>query len=168
MPDLENHWFTERLVYLGQSLSKDKVWRRKASNTFPSLKSDPNAEDQHKLRGEAPLIHECRKALRNLPWSSDLSWPRKERYRELLVGSASDPLMDRISWLMEEVCSHWNWASDLEFLNNSEFSLAWWLARNMLPLFSLIYKAGLVDMSDCPCCGSGLEEMTEYDFYNCK
>ena len=38
MPDLESHWLTERLVYLGCSLSGDVVWRWKASNTFPCLK----------------------------------------------------------------------------------------------------------------------------------
>ena len=34
-------------------------------------------------------------ALRNLPGSSDLSWPRKALYRELVVDSASDPLSER-------------------------------------------------------------------------
>ena len=33
MPDLENHWFAEIIAYLGQSLSKDSVWRRKACET---------------------------------------------------------------------------------------------------------------------------------------
>ncbi len=48
---------------------------QKAGNTFLRLKSDPKAEGRHKQRGETPLVLECRKALRNLPGSSDLSRP---------------------------------------------------------------------------------------------
>ena len=51
MPELENHWFTERLAYLGRSLSKDTVWRRKESDPFPRLKSNPKAEGQRMLSG---------------------------------------------------------------------------------------------------------------------
>ena len=86
MPDLKNHWFAEKLAYLGRSLSKDTVWRRKASDTFPSLRSDPKAEGQRKLWGEAPFVRECHKALRNRPGSSDLFQPGKKLYQELLVG----------------------------------------------------------------------------------
>ena len=53
MPYLENHWFAERLASPGWSLSTDAVWRRKASDSFLRLKSDPKAEDRRKLRGEA-------------------------------------------------------------------------------------------------------------------
>ena len=86
MLDLENHWFAERLAYLDRSLSKDTVWRQKASNTFPCLKSDPKAEGQCRWMGEVPFV----------PESSDLSQPQKEPYRDLVVGSASDPLMDQL------------------------------------------------------------------------
>ena len=72
MPDLENHWFVERLAYLGRSLPMDLVWRRKASDSFPCLKADPKADGRRKLRGETPFVQECRPALRNLPWSSNL------------------------------------------------------------------------------------------------
>ena len=41
MLDLESHWLAERLAYLGRSLTRDAVWRRKTSRTFPRLKSDP-------------------------------------------------------------------------------------------------------------------------------
>ena len=92
-------------------------------DTFPRLKSDPKAESQRKLRGEAPFVRGCRQALHNFPGSSDLSRPRKEQYRELVMGSASDPLVDRLGYSMEEVRSHWNWAPDSGFLNNSEFLL---------------------------------------------
>ena len=168
MPDLENHWFAERLAYLGRSLSKNIAWRRKASDTFPRLKSDPKAEGQRELRDKAPFDRECRKALRSFPGSSDLSRSRKELYQELMVNSASDPLVDRIGWSMEEVHWHWNWAPGSCFLNNFEFSLTWWLARNALLLFGLNYKAGLADMPDCPCCGSGLEETAEHTFNYCE
>ena len=87
MPDLESHWLAERLAYLGRSLTGDAVWRRKASRSFPRLKSDAKAE--------ALFVSECRKTLRNLLGSSDLSRPRKELYRELVVGSASDTLSER-------------------------------------------------------------------------
>ena len=98
MPDLESYWLAERLAYLGRSLTRDSVWRRKASRTFPRLKSDPKAEVWRKPLGEALFVRECRKGLRNLLESSDLSRPRKELYRELVVGSASDPLSERWGW----------------------------------------------------------------------
>ena len=168
MPDLESHWLAERLAYLGRVLTGDSVWRRKASRTFPRLNSDPKAEGRRRPLGEALFVRECRKALRNLLGSSDLSWPRKELYRELVVGSASDPLSERHGWTAEEIRSHWNWAPGSSFLNNSEFSLTWRLARNALPLRDLNYKAGLADMPDCPRCGSGLEETAEHAFYYCE
>ena len=69
---------------------------------------------------------------------------------------------------MEEVQLHWNWVPGSSFLYKSEVSLTWQLTRNALPPFGLNYKAGLADMPDCPCCGSGLEEMAEHAFYYCK
>ena len=117
---------------------------------------------------EALFVRECRKALRNLLGSSDLSWPRKELYRELVVGSASDPLSEQHGWTAEEIRSHWNWAPGSSFLNNSEFSLTWRLVRNALSLRGLNFKAGLADMPDCPRCGSGLEETAEHAFYYCE
>ena len=168
MPDRESHWLAERLAYLGQSLTGDAVCRWKASWTCPRLKLDPKAEGRHKPLGKALFVHECRIALRNLPGSSDLSWPWKELYRELVVGSALDPLSEWGSWMAEEIRSHWNWAPGSSFSNNSEFSLTWQLARNALPLLSLNFRAGLADMPECTCCGSGLEETAEHAFYYCK
>ena len=168
MPDLESHWLAERLAYLGRVLTGDSVWRRKASRTFPRLNSDPKAEGRRRPLGEALFVRECRKALRNLLESSDLSWPRKELYRELVVGSASDPLSERHSLTAEEIRSQWNWAPWSSFLNNSEFSLTWRLVRNALSLHGLNFKAGLADMPDCPRCGSGLEETAEHVFYYCE
>ena len=108
MPDLESHWLAERLAYLDRVLTGDSVWRRKASWTFPRLNSDPKAEGRRRPLGEALFVCECRKALRNLLGSSDLSCPRKELYRELVVGSASDPLSERHGWTAGEIRSHWN------------------------------------------------------------
>ena len=70
--------------------------------------SDPKAESRRWLRGKAPFVLECRKALRNLPGSSGLSRSRKEPYRDLVVGSTSDPLgsdrlVDRRSSLVLEL-----------------------------------------------------------------
>ena len=95
IPDLESHWLTERLAYLSRFLAGDAVWRRKASRTFPRFKSDPKAEVRRQPRGEAAFVRECRTVLCNLSRSSDLSRPRKELYRKLVVGSASDPLSER-------------------------------------------------------------------------
>ena len=156
MPDLESHWLAERLACLGRALTGDAVWRLKASRTFPRLKSDPKAEGRRRPLGETLFVRECRTALRNLLGSSDLSRPRKELYRELVVGSASDPLSERHGWTTEEIRSHWNWAPGSSFLNNSEFSLTWRLVRNALPLVGLNYKAGLADMPDCARCGRWL------------
>ena len=168
MPDLESHWLAERLAYLGRVLTGDSVWRRKASQTFPRLNSDPKVEGRRRPLGEVLFVRECRKALRNLLRSSDLSWPRKELYRELVVGSASDSLSERRGWTAEEIRSHWNWAPGSSFLNNSEFSLTWRLVRNALSLRGLNFKAGLADKPDCPRCGSGLEETAEHAFYYCE
>ena len=52
MPDLESHWLAERLTYLGRSLTRDAMWRRKASRTFPRLQSDPKSEGRRKPIGE--------------------------------------------------------------------------------------------------------------------
>ena len=168
MPDLESHWLAERLAYLGRALTGDAVWRLKAGRTFPRLQSDPKAEGRRRPLGETLFVRECRTALRNLLGSSDLSRPRKELYRELVVGSASDPLSERRGWTKEGIRSHWNWAPGSSFLNNSEFSLTWRLVRNALPLVGLNYEAGLADMPDCARCGSGLEETAEHAFYYCE
>ena len=121
MSDLENHWFVERLAHSVRSLSKDTVWRRKASNTFPHLKPDPKVEGQRRWKSEAPFALECHKAFRNLPGSSDFSRPRKKLYRDFVVGSALGPFVDRFGWSIEEVRLHWNWAPGSGFLKNSEF-----------------------------------------------
>ena len=167
MPDLQSHWLAERLAYQGRSLTGDAVRKRKASRTFPRIKSDPKAEGRRKPLGEALFVRECRTALRNLG-SSDLSWPRKELYRELVVGSVSGPLSERRGWTAEEIHSHWNWAPGSSFLNNSESSLTWRLARNALPFLALNFRAGVADMPDCARCGSGLEETAEHAFYYCE
>ena len=105
MPDLESHWLAERLTNLGRSLTRDAVWRRKTSRTFPRLKSDSKAEGRRKPMGETPFVCESRAVLRNLPESSDFSRPRKELHRELAVCSASDPLTKRHGWMAEEISS---------------------------------------------------------------
>ena len=62
-----------RAAGLLKDLTGDAVWRRKASRTFPRLKSDPKAEGRRKPLGEALFVREYRTALRNLLGSSDLS-----------------------------------------------------------------------------------------------
>ena len=135
---------------------------------FPRLRLNPKAEGRCRPRDEIPYVSECRRALWNLPRSSDLSWSRKELYRGLVLGSASDPLVKRLGWLVEEVRSHWNWVPGSGFLINSEFSLTWWLARNVLAFNDWAYRACIADMPDCSCCGSGLQETASHAFYYCQ
>ena len=92
---------------------------------LPHLRSNPEAEGRRRPKDEALFTREYQRAIRNLPRSSDLSRSRKELYRGLVAGSASDPLVKRLGWSMEEIRSQWNWAPGMGFLNNSEFSPAW-------------------------------------------
>ena len=122
----------------GQKTKKlEIVCHNKFISLIPRLKSDPKAESRDKPIGETPFVRKCRTVLHNLSWSSDLSRPRKELYRELVAGSASEPLSEWHGRTAEEIRSHWNWAPGSSFLNNSEFSLTWQLARNALLLFEL-------------------------------
>ena len=161
MPDLESHRLAERLACLGRSLTTDAVWSLKVRAAFPDLGLCPSAEDRRRPRDDSPFVIECRRALRNLPRSSELSCTRKGLYRGLVLGSASDPLVDRLGWSAGEIRSQWNWAPVSGLLNNSEFSLTWRLARNVLALNDRAYRACFEDMPDCTRCGSGLEETTQ-------
>ena len=116
----------------------DTVWGPKVRKVFPLLRSNPKTESHRRPSGEAPFFAECRTALRNLPGFSDLSWSRKELYQ----------------------------APGSGFLNNSGFSLTWWLAWNALPLAGWAFKAGLADMLDCTRCSSGLEETASHAYYS--
>ena len=164
MPDLESHRLAERLAYLSRSSSTDSVWSLKVRVAFPGLGLCPSAEGRRSPRDEPPFIIECRRALRNLLRSSELSWIRKELYRGLVVGSATDPLVERLGWSAEEIRSQWNWAPGSGFLNNSEFSLTGRLARNALALNDWAYRACLADMSDFARCSNGQEETASHAF----
>ena len=96
MHDFGSHRLAERLAYVGRSLSRDMVWGQKVKDVFPRLKPDPKTEGCRWPRDEAPFSCKCREALRKLPESSDLSRSRRDLYRELVVGSTSDPLVERI------------------------------------------------------------------------
>ena len=130
-----------------------------ASSQTKRLKVDVSLWAKHCLSASAE---------RNLLGSTDLLLPQKELYRELVVGSTSDPLSKRHGWTAEEIRSHWNWAPGSSFLNNSEFSHTWQHARNALPHLGLNFRAGLVDMHDYARCSSGLEETAEHAFYYCE
>ena len=131
-------------------------------------KIQSQAEGCRRPRDDTRFSIECRGALHSLPRSSDLSWPRKKLYRGLVEGSISDPLEKRLGWSLGEIRSQWNWAPGSNFLNNSEFSLTWRLARNALALRDWAYRACLSDMPDCPRCSSGLEETAFHAFYYCE
>ena len=108
---------------------------------------------------ESLFVCECRAALRSIHWSSDISRP-------LRVGSASDPLSKRRGWTAEEISSHWNWVLGSCFLNNSEFSLTWRLARNAFLAWTSQWAWHTCPI--CARCGSGLEETAEHAFYYCE
>ena len=148
MPGLESHRLAERLPYQSRSLMTEAVWSLKVRVAFPRLRLNPKAEGHCRPRNGTPYVSECRRALRNLPRSSDLSRSRKELYRGLVLGSASDPLVKLLGWSVEEVCSHRNWAPGSGFLKNSEFSLTWRLSRNALSLNDWAYRACIADMPD--------------------
>ena len=78
MLDLKSHRLTERLAHLGRSLMMDVVWSLKVRVAFPHLRLNPEAEGRRRPRDEPPFVIKCRRALRKLPRSSDLSWTRKE------------------------------------------------------------------------------------------
>ena len=59
------------------------MWGRKVKKAFPSLKFNPKVENCRRPKSKAPFFTECRKALRKIPGSSDLSRSRKEQYRAL-------------------------------------------------------------------------------------
>ena len=61
------------------------------------------------------------------------------------MGSASDPLMEQLGWLLEQIRTQWNWAPGSGFLNNSE--LTWWLVRNALLLNDWAFNSGLEEMA---------------------
>ena len=91
-----------------------------------------------------------------LPWSSNLSRSRKELYQDLVVDSASDPLVDQLGWSIKEVRSHWNWAQGSGSLNN-EFLLT----ESVASLPSELQN-GPGRHTRCPRCGSGLEETAKH------
>ena len=165
--DLESHWLAEILAYLGQSLMNDTVWGLKVRNAFSRLRSNPSAESRRRPRDEAQFVFECRRAICNLSWSGDLSQSRKEPYRGLVVGSVSDPLVKRLDWSLEEIFSQWNWAPGSSFLNN-ELSLTWRLGRNALALNDWAYRTCIIDMPDCPHCGSRIEETALHAICYCE
>ena len=53
IPDLESHWLTERLAYLGRSLTTDAVWGLMVRDGFSRLRSNPEAEGRRRPRDDA-------------------------------------------------------------------------------------------------------------------
>ena len=143
MLDLKSHYLTEKLAFLGRSLMDKAVRGRKVEVAFPNLKSNPKAKCCRRQRGETLYLTECRKAIRRLPESSDISRSWKELYRALVKGFTSDPLEERFDWSLEKIPSQWNGAPGSGFLNNS---LTWWLAWNALPLsdFKAVWQTCLI------------------------
>ena len=167
MPDLAAHRDAERLTFLYRSLTQENAWKKKVKAAFPVLLRSNKVEARRRPREESRFLAECRSALRRLPQSSDCSWPRRALYRAIVEGTGTDPLVERLGSSLEEVRSSWNWAPGAGFLNNSEFSLTWRLARNALPVASVLYKADMAVLPFCTRCNSGEEETVEHAFFNC-
>ena len=128
----------------------------------PCQRTRCGVEGQRKQKGEAPFVRDCRKAHRNLPGSSDLSRPRKERSGfsiELRFRSTrgSARLVDEGGWLALELGARFGLLCSPAGLYRTHYPFSVWIT-----------KWSLADMPDCPCCGSGLEETAEHAFYYSK
>ena len=168
MPHLACHRQAERLSFLNKSVTGEHLWAPKVKEFFPNLECNPKVDASRRPKGDPMFFKECRQALRRLPESSDSSQPRKILYRDLVEGTASDPLGKRLGLPEGELLSLWNWAPGAGFLNNSEFSLTWRLIRDALPLNDFAFKAGVADCPDCPRCDSVLEETAQHAFFHCR
>ena len=107
------------------------------------------------LRMPCRLPASTEKALLKLPRSSDLF-------------SVSKGTVSRPGCLLKVIRFQCNWAPGSGFLNNTEVSLTWRLARNALPLANWAFKVGLADMPDCLRCSSSQKETTLHAFYSCE
>ena len=87
-------WSAERLAYLGWSLSRETVWGQKVRDVFPRQESDPEAKGRRKPECATSFTRECRKALVNLLGLVTF-FGLEELYLKLVVGFASDPLVER-------------------------------------------------------------------------
>ena len=67
-------------------------------DAFSRLESSPKAKGRRQSWGEVRFTRECR----------NFSRPQKELHRELVVGSTSDPLVERLGWSLGEIRSQWN------------------------------------------------------------
>ena len=81
------------------------------------------------------------------------------------LSTVTNSCVERLGGSLEEIR---NWEQGSSFLNNSEFSLTWWLTRNALPLCDWAFKMGLEVMSDCLCCDRGVKETALHAFYYCE
>lgn len=112
-----------------------------------------------RVEDQSDFLHECQRALRSIPQSSDLSRPRRVFCHYLVERATKDPLRERLDLLEEEFHSFWSCVPAADYLSKHEFSLTWQLARNRLPLNNMAFIWGLTDLPDCEWCGRGLEEM---------
>ena len=120
----------------------------KVEVVFPKLAFIADTKVRCKQKSKAKFLTECRRAPAQVQWLYQSA--------EIVVGSTLDAQVERLDWFLEEV----------HFLNNSEFSLTWRLAQNVLPLFDLAFKADLVDLRYCFRCNRGMEEIAVQTFYS--
>ena len=136
---------------------KKHPWKRAL---FPNLEAQPEEESRLLPRGECKFYRECRLALKKLAQSSDLTTKsRKELYKGLVDGRHTDRLTISQGLLRDEIRERWSWAPASEYLSNSEFSLAYRVAHNAVPLNDVMVKWKRT-RHDCPRgCGTEKEDV---------
>ena len=165
MPDLKNHWFAERLAYLGRSLSKDTLLRRKASETFLRHQVRPQSRRLTQAEGRSTV---CLLMPSSNSQPSLVQWPFEAEKGTVSgfsgghhFGSSrgSGRLVNGVGSLAFELGARFGLLEQFRVLAH----LA--ACTESVALFGLNYKAGLPDMPDCPHCGGGLEQTADHAFY---
>ena len=122
MPDLESHWLAEKLAHARTRCEGEKgVGLFLASSQTQRPKVDVGRWAQHRLSANAVRFFVT------FPGPVTVNSPRKN-----CIGNwwwAPLRTRERHGWTTEKVRSYWNWVPGSGFLNNSEFSLNWQLAR---------------------------------------
>ena len=80
-------------------------------------------------------------------------------------------MKEKFGMTSEELRSFWSWAPGADYLNNSEFSLAWRVARGVVPVNMVLRQMKKSVPFDCIRCGSeedGFDETVEHAFFHCE
>ena len=168
MPSVQAHLDAARLAFLAKASNEDHetLWGQKVGALFPRLYTHPGVESRRRPRYESEFLRECRLALGRMPAFCDLSTPRRILYHRLVEGSANDNLEKRLGYWKPEIYCHWSWAPGAGYLDNSEFSLTWRVARNLCPLRDRDAKVDKEISDRCVRCLTE-KESVEHAFFRC-